>query len=566
MGYFVEFGLEPNNLDISNERTDAKSSYLSYKNLLLACTKEKFILPFRGTIKDFQIKNFRQISYYLKSGFIIGVHNRKKILLINENHIYSIDYFLSEYRSYTPYLCSEKFFLSVVESNYKKKNIIISEYNQRFLNSNASAYIFNNFLNRVFVSLFLVSIILCFHSFGILIYVSNIIYFIQTLFKIYIFVSSFFENTSFQKKPVIYRNLPTYTILVPLYREASKVVSIVQSIESLNYPKNKLDVKLILEEDDWLTIKAVQLIKFPDYFHIIFTPPSNPRTKPKACNFAASYAKGEFLVIYDAEDKPCKNQLIDAIAKFSKLGPEYACLQAKLQIIYKKYDLLGLLFKLEYDVLFSFLLKGLCRFNLPVPLGGTSNHFRTSILRKIGLWDPYNVTEDADIGLRLNVMGYKVAILDSVTNEEASVSIIAWFKQRTRWIKGFIVTIFIYAVRNKNKQTFLQKLSVYIFLGLSVLGYLLVPILIITAFKHQNNSVIGVFSKVNIGLFLIFFWSVAYFIVNIDANYKITRASYFGMMLFPFYFLMHTIAAYFAVLEVIYKPFRWNKTDHGIYS
>lgn len=560
------FGLESNGLDEVNKAEKIDYSLLSYQKLLNIFSRNRYVkkLSNLSEVKNIKIRNFRDIQSSIKSGFIIGEYNEQKIILINENNLYSIDYLLLEYTDYKKYLCNDRFFLEVIESCCKKTNIMIAEYRQRFLHPFTNAYIYNDFLSRFLVGSFIICCILCLYLFGILIYAANIVYFIQTSFKLSIFTISLFELKRGERIAVEYQHLPMYTILVPLYREASKVASIIYAIESLNYPKDKLDVKLILEEDDWLTIKAVQLVELAEYFHVIHTPSFGPRTKPKACNYAVSYAKGEFLVIYDAEDMPDKNQLLDAVAKFSELGPEYACLQARLQIKHKKYDLLGFLFKFEYDMLFSFLLKGLAKLNWPIPLGGTSNHFRVHLLRKIGLWDPYNVTEDADIGLRLSLMKYKVTILESITKEEASVSIIAWVKQRIRWIKGFIVTISLYLINDKSEQTFAQKFSIFVFIGLSILSFLLVPIVFISVLKYQDDN-ITILCELNISLFLVFFWFVAYFLSKNDSTNSGNYINYLAMVLFPFYFLLHTVAAYFALFEIMYSPFRWNKTDHGIY-
>ncbi|HJD60173.1 MAG TPA: glycosyltransferase, partial [Rickettsia endosymbiont of Omalisus fontisbellaquei] len=238
--------------------------------------------------------------------------------------------------------------------------------------------------------------------------------------------------------------LPVYTVLVPLYKELSKLRSIIKNISLINYPKDKLDVKIIIEDDDYLMIKEVALYNLPSYFHVILVPKTLPRTKPKALNYALEYSRGKYLVVYDAEDKPETDQLLKALAMFRNLPSEYACLQAKLNFYNKNENILTKMFNIEYSLWFEYMLKGLSLLKLPTPLGGTSNHFKTDILNKLGGWDAYNVTEDAELGIRIYSQNYKVAILDSYTLEEAPNSLGNWLNQRSRWIKGFLQTFFVF--------------------------------------------------------------------------------------------------------------------------
>jgi len=234
--------------------------------------------------------------------------------------------------------------------------------------------------------------------------------------------------------------LPVYTILVPLYKEANIADKIVSRIEMLDYPKEKLDVKLLLEEDDEATISVLELCRLPSYFSRMVIPDCQPKTKPRACNFGLEEARGEYCVIYDAEDRPEPDQLRKAVALFRRLPGNYACVQAKLNYYNPKQNLLTRLFTIEYSTTFDLLLPGLEIMNIPIPLGGTSNHFRTEILRRLGGWDPFNVTEDCELGIRIYSKGYKTCLLDSTTWEEANSRLWNWIRQRSRWVKGFMRT------------------------------------------------------------------------------------------------------------------------------
>ena len=221
----------------------------------------------------------------------------------------------------------------------------------------------------------------------------------------------------------------------------------IEALKILDYPATKLDIKIILESVDLDTIRLAKSIKLPGNFDILIVPEGGPRTKPKALNYALEYAKGEYVVIYDVEDEPEPDQLRRALAMFRASGPDIACIQARLNVYNFSQSWLTRQFAIEYTSLFDGLLPAFENLSLPILLGGTSNHFRTSILRKIGAWDPYNVTEDADLGIRILRRGLRSRILPSTTYEEAPPRFVPWLKQRTRWMKGWLQT-FLTHTRN----------------------------------------------------------------------------------------------------------------------
>ncbi len=236
-------------------------------------------------------------------------------------------------------------------------------------------------------------------------------------------------------------DLPVYTILVPLYREANIAGKIIRNLEALDYPKDRLDVKLLLEADDLATLAAVRAAGLPeDRYEVTVVPDFLPKTKPRACNFGLRQARGEYCVIFDAEDRPEPDQLRKAVELFRELPPRYACIQAKLNYYNPRQNLLTRWFTVEYSTTFDLYLPGLELLGVPIPLGGTSNHFRTAVLRELGGWDPFNVTEDCDLGVRIFVRGYRTCLLDSTTWEEANSRLWNWLRQRSRWVKGFMQT------------------------------------------------------------------------------------------------------------------------------
>jgi hypothetical protein len=234
--------------------------------------------------------------------------------------------------------------------------------------------------------------------------------------------------------------LPRYTVFVPLFKEVDILPHLAAALADLDYPPAKLDIKIVLESVDTATIEAAMKLAFPGNVDLIIVPDRQPRTKPKALNYALQFAFGDLAVIYDAEDRPEPDQLRKAATMFHHAPADLACLQARLDYFNATENWLSRQFTIEYATLFRGILPLLGRFGLPLPLGGTSNHFRIGVLRELGAWDPYNVTEDADLGMRLHRAGYRVETLDSTTYEEACCQPIAWIKQRTRWLKGWMQT------------------------------------------------------------------------------------------------------------------------------
>ena len=231
-----------------------------------------------------------------------------------------------------------------------------------------------------------------------------------------------------------------YSVLVALYDEAAMVPQLVASLSRLEWPRSLIEIKLVCEADDAPTVQALEAMRLPPEFEIVRVPAIGPRTKPKALHYALSGVSGDYLVIYDAEDRPHPEQLLEAYATFRQSDPRVAYLQAPLVISNARGSKWSAVFALEYAGLFRGLLPFLAKQRLPMPLGGTSNHFRLDVLKASGAWDPYNVTEDADLGLRLFRQGYLGGVLNKATQETAPVAFVPWMRQRTRWLKGWLQT------------------------------------------------------------------------------------------------------------------------------
>ncbi len=370
-------------------------------------------------------------------------------------------------------------------------------------------------------------------------------------------------------------DLPVYSVLVPVYREPAVVPTLLAALRRLDYPLEKLDVLLLVEEDDEQTISAARAADPPPFFRFIYIPASQPRTKPKACNYGLAFCRGELVTIYDAEDIPQPDQLKKAVIAFRKGADSLVCVQAALNYFNPAENYLTRMFTLEYSYWFDYMLPGLDRLHLPIPLGGTSNHFRLGRLSGLGAWDPFNVTEDADLGIRASARGYTVGVVNSTTYEEANKAVKNWIRQRSRWIKGYMQT---WLVHNRHPVKLLREigpiawLSYQFFIGGSIATFLINPLLwlcMLVWLIFRPDWIAAVFSGwvLDLALFNFLFGNMIGIYLSMLAVF---RRRLFGLTPFaltnPFYWLLHSAAAYMALWQLFTKPFYWEKTDHGLTS
>lgn len=399
---------------------------------------------------------------------------------------------------------------------------------------------------------------------------------------------------------------PLYTVLVPLYREVNVARNILASLARLDYPREQLDVKFLLEADDPATLAALQAAGIPESAEVVIVPHAQPKTKPRACNHGLQRARGDFLVIFDAEDQPEPDQLKQAVLAFRAAPPQVACLQAQLAYHNHRQNLLTRWFAMEYNVWFRRYLPGLARLGSPIPLGGTSNHFRTAVLRTLGGWDPFNVTEDCDLGVRLHLAGHRTALLDSTTWEEANSRVGNWLRQRSRWLKGYFVTHVVWGRRPLWLLFRLGPWSVWGFL----LSVLFVPLLAATnlvlwAYAGLYATLVGIDLAHGFPLWTILAerdwaderlsWPMWYagpledpFFGNLSQIFFIASAVLLAgnvafmviaglagrrpgqrgvwpvSLLLPLYWILISLAAWKGLWQALVKPHYWEKTLHGL--
>lgn len=412
--------------------------------------------------------------------------------------------------------------------------------------------------------------------------VLSMLYFIDALFNVIVVSRSMqndYEITASDEEieALDEKNLPMYSILCPLYKEAHVVPQFLEGIAKIDWPKEKLDVMFLLEEDDVETIEAFGQMTLPYYARTVIVPDSQPKTKPKACNYGLSYAKGKYLVIFDAEDIPDPLQLKKAFVGFQKAPANVKCLQAKLSYYNSRQNLLTRFFTAEYALWFDLTLPGLQSLNSALPLGGTSNHFETANLRELQGWDPFNVTEDADLGVRLFQQGYRTAIIDSTTYEEATSVTKNWLRQRSRWLKGYMQT---YLVHMRNIREFVKAKGVWhnaifqLTVGGKILFVLLNPfmwfitILYFAAYDYVGPTMQAIYQP-PISYFAVFSWIFGNFMFLYCYMIAVAKRKQWDLakyvLLIPMYWLLMSTAAMIGLYQLVFKPHYWEKTIHGFH-
>jgi cellulose synthase/poly-beta-1,6-N-acetylglucosamine synthase-like glycosyltransferase len=363
-------------------------------------------------------------------------------------------------------------------------------------------------------------------------------------------------------------DLPIYSVLVPVFKETSVLSQLLRGLSCLNYPPEKLEIKIIVEEFDTGLRRALEKFDLPPHIEVIVVPQGSPQTKPRALNYALQFCHGSLLTIYDAEDVPDPNQLRDVAREFLRADETLACLQAQLTAYNPNENWLTRQFTAEYATLFGLILPALAARHLPLTLGGTSNHFRTRILRKIGGWDAHNVTEDADLGLRLARLGFRTGVVESLTLEEANTKLGNWLGQRARWLKGFMQTWLVHmrnplrTARELGPTGFwaLQALTAGIFISALFHPFLMalsVWFLVIDPFQ------VSVTTMLNLEVFVL-----GYGVAMLSGAKALRQFGlkgwWFTIATMPIYWLLMSIAAWMALWQLVFAPFKWNKTEHGL--
>ncbi len=368
--------------------------------------------------------------------------------------------------------------------------------------------------------------------------------------------------------------LPTVSILVPLFREREIAGRLVRRLEALDYPRELLDICLVVEEDDTLTRATLAAADLPRWMRQITVPRGAVQTKPRALNFALDFCRGSIIGVYDAEDAPAPDQIHRVVRRFHERGRDVACLQGILDFYNSRTNWMSRCFTVEYATWFRVILPGLEQLGFVIPLGGTTLFFRREALEELGGWDAHNVTEDADLGVRLARKGYRTELLDTVTEEEANCRPWPWIRQRSRWLKGYAMT---YGVHMRNPRRLLREIGPWRFLGIQITFFCSLSQVTLAPFlwsfwalplglPHPLAGLMpfGMMAALSVTFILSELVTIAVGMVAVSApKHRFLRI---WVPSLHFYFPMATLAAAKGFWEILTRPFYWDKTAHGVFD
>ena len=407
-------------------------------------------------------------------------------------------------------------------------------------------------------------------AFGLLLTASILTFLSLTLLKIAAAAATLHRPPR-PRPPLSRDDLPTISLLVPLYGEAEIAPRLIRRLSALDYPRDRLDVVVLLEMADSATCATIAGIDLPPWMRVIAVPDGRIRTKPRALNFGLDFTRGSLIGIYDAEDAPEPDQLLKVAAAFAGAPATLGCLQGMLDFYNPRTNWIARCFTYEYAAWFRLFLPGLVRLGLPVPLGGTTLFLRRKALMEVGGWDAHNVTEDADLGLRLARHGWQTDILTSVTREEANCRALPWVRQRARWTKGYLMT---WLVHMRAPRRLWRDLGPHRFAAMQVLilGSLMQGIatplfwslwLVAVGLPHPVLAFIDRATLATLAPVMLAVHTLDFALAALAMRRAGNPVGWLWLPLLKPYALLTTFATAKALVEAVIRPFHWDKTRHG---
>ena len=366
-------------------------------------------------------------------------------------------------------------------------------------------------------------------------------------------------------------DLPRVSVLVPLFKETEIAQHLIARLSRLTYPKPLLDVVLVLEENDHLTREAIAGCTLQPWIRVVEVPEGVPKTKPRAMNYALDFCDGEIVGIWDAEDAPDPDQIDRVVERFAQVPEDVVCLQGILDYYNSQQNWLARCFTVEYAAWFRLMLPGMARLGLAIPLGGTTLFFRREVLEELGGWDAHNVTEDADLGFRLARHGYRTEMIATTTGEEANCRFWPWVRQRSRWLKGYMVTYLVHMRRPLQLYRQMGHLKFWGFQAHFITAlsqFVLAPFLwsfwlVLLGLPHPLDPLLPRSVLLNFGLFFLMVEVITILVNATAVSGPKHRHLLAWVPTLHFYYPIGAIAAYKALYELVFQPFFWDKTAHG---
>lgn len=423
-------------------------------------------------------------------------------------------------------------------------------------------------LNRVFLFLILAGILVLSlffpYAIGIPIFCIGFVNYLYLLiFRIQNNLSPVPPSASANRELTV-EDLPSITIILPLKNEDEVIRGTLNAINDLQYPQEKKQVIVVIEDTDRVTLSTISRIELKPNVEILLIPEAAPFTKGRALLHGIRKAEGEIITVYDAESRPERDQLMKAVSILSE-EKSGLCLQAKIHISNKSGNWITRNFAGEYYEWYERHLKTLSHEGFSFGLGGNSFFIRRKDLLNAGAWDPFNVTEDADLAVRLIENGVRIRLFDSVTKETCPKNLTDWSNQRTRWNKGLFITQLVHLPGSVLNGKF--RFSQWVNFWLPMVGSALVPFynffiplfMVSAGLSYYTLTTMSISLWTLLGINLLsstILNRITYQRINIESSFL----SIFTDVLA--YLLIHLYAGFKAYAEYFISPLHWHKTIH----
>ncbi len=326
---------------------------------------------------------------------------------------------------------------------------------------------------------------------------------------------------------------PLVTIQLPIFNERYVIHRLLESITAIDYPISKLEIQVLDDStDDTVEITAEEILKYTkegfDIQHI--TRADRVGYKAGALKSATTFAKGEFIAIFDADFLPEKDFLKKTLRHFS--DPQVGVVQTRWEHLNQNYSLLTKVQAFQLNVHFTVEQLGRKVGNLLLQFNGTAGVWRKSTINDAGGWEADTLTEDLDLSYRAQLKGWKIIYLEDVVAPAELPSEMSGLKsQQFRWMKGgaetakkVLPTVWASSLSLRQKiHASTHLLGSTVFLAVFAIGIFSVPLAI--ALKPMGFNP-NFFTFFLIGLVAIV---VIYYVANVEVAWR--KESRFKMIL-----------------------------------
>jgi len=352
--------------------------------------------------------------------------------------------------------------------------------------------------------------------------------------------------------------LPTFSVLIPAKNEQLLLPRLLESLLHQNYPKEKVEIIVIGDGSTDATVDVCREYAKKSRGRVKLLCGEGSKGKPCALNRALNVLKGDIVAVFDADNVPEPDALLNAARCF--LDESVTAVQGRTLAINSEINMLTKFVSLEESAWFEAYIRGKDALELFVHLKGTCQFIRKEALLGLGGWSEGHLAEDMEISARLTDRGYKIRYSSDVRAwQETPESLTQMFRQRVRWYRGSMEVALRYGslIGKPNVKRLDAEITLLgpFVLIISLLGYLAGPFL----FPSMGESAIFVITVAG--------WTamtVSLIVGALALLYVARPKRKRDFLWLPFiyaYWAFQVVLASWALIEIILRaPRKWRRT------